>query len=287
MSSIVRRIAAFGVAALLVGVAAWPAAAREPAQIRINKGSSALQDGNAQIALRARCDANLAAFELDVTVQQGAVIGEVSMVQAGVVTCDGAGIVSTSSWSARPAILERASSGLRVPRRVRPERGGSGGEGLGQRTSVPPRPTQLLVGRLRGCRAVRDGALRFRHHDPERFDDRTTGVLLRGHVHSAQRARTLDLLPRLRILRRRPRGTMGSEGVSHVPIGGRSPSQDHEEQERRSDDREAEHCRCSMPGSIPISRGGITRCSQASRNPGVFTRRLSVIDEQVTVCSRR
>ena len=60
MSSIVRRITAFGVAALLVGVVAWPAAAREPAQVRINKGSSALQDGNARIALRARCDANLA-----------------------------------------------------------------------------------------------------------------------------------------------------------------------------------------------------------------------------------
>ena len=89
MSSIVRRIAVFGVAALLVGVVAWPAAAREPAQIRINRGSSALQDGSARIALRARCDANLAAFELDVTVQQGAVIGEISTVQAGVVTCDG------------------------------------------------------------------------------------------------------------------------------------------------------------------------------------------------------
>jgi len=89
MSSIVRRIAVFGVAVLLVGVVAWPAAAREPAQIRINRGSSALQDGSARIALRARCDANLAAFELDVTVQQGWVIGEISTVQAGVVTCDG------------------------------------------------------------------------------------------------------------------------------------------------------------------------------------------------------
>ena len=89
MNSIVRRITVFGVAVLLVGVVAWPAAAREPAQVRINKGSSALQDGNARIALRARCDANLAAFELDVTVQQGSVIGEVSTVQAGVVTCDG------------------------------------------------------------------------------------------------------------------------------------------------------------------------------------------------------
>lgn len=84
-----RRIAIFGVALLLVGVIAWPAAAREPAQIRINKGSSALQDGDVRIALRARCDANLTAFELDVTVQQGTVIGEVSTVQAGVVTCDG------------------------------------------------------------------------------------------------------------------------------------------------------------------------------------------------------
>ena len=89
MSSIVRRIAVFGVAVLLVGVVAWPAAAREPAQIRINRGSSALQDGSARIALRARCDANLAAFELDVTVQQGGAIGEISTVQAGVVTCDG------------------------------------------------------------------------------------------------------------------------------------------------------------------------------------------------------
>ena len=89
MSSIVRRITVFGGAVLLVCVVAWPAAAREPAQVRINKGSSALQDGNARIALRARCDANLAAFELDVTVQQSMVIGEVSTVQAGVVTCDG------------------------------------------------------------------------------------------------------------------------------------------------------------------------------------------------------
>lgn len=90
MSQIVRRITVFSVAVLLVGVVAWPAAAREPAQIRINKGSSAVQDGNARIALRARCAPSLAAFELDVTVQQGTVIGEVSTVQAGVVTCDGA-----------------------------------------------------------------------------------------------------------------------------------------------------------------------------------------------------
>ena len=88
MSRIVRRMT-FGVAVLLVGVVAWPAAAREPAQIRINGGHSTLQDGDARIALRARCDASLAAFELDVTVQQGTVIGEVSTVQAGVVTCDG------------------------------------------------------------------------------------------------------------------------------------------------------------------------------------------------------
>ena len=89
MNPIVRRITLCSVAVLLVGVVAWPAAAREPAQIRINKGSSALQDGDARIALRARCDANLAAFELDVTVQQGTVIGELPTVQAGVVTCDG------------------------------------------------------------------------------------------------------------------------------------------------------------------------------------------------------
>ena len=69
MNSIVRRITVFGVAVLLMGVVAWPAAAREPAQVRINKGSSALQDdGNARIALRARCDANLAAFELDIEI---------------------------------------------------------------------------------------------------------------------------------------------------------------------------------------------------------------------------
>jgi hypothetical protein len=89
MSTIVRRMTLFGVAIVLVGIVAWPAAAREPAQIRINKASSELHDGDALIALRARCDANLAAFELDVTVQQGTVIGEVSTVQAGVVTCDG------------------------------------------------------------------------------------------------------------------------------------------------------------------------------------------------------
>jgi hypothetical protein len=39
MSTVVRRMTLFGVAILLVGVVAWPAAAREPAQIRINKGS--------------------------------------------------------------------------------------------------------------------------------------------------------------------------------------------------------------------------------------------------------
>ena len=89
MNSIVRRITVFGAAVLLVGLVAGPATAREPAQVRINRGgSSALQDGTAQISLRARCDANLAAFELDVTVQQGTIIGEVSTVQAGVVTCD-------------------------------------------------------------------------------------------------------------------------------------------------------------------------------------------------------
>ena len=212
--------------------------------VRINKGSSALQDGNARIALRARCDANLAAFELDVTVQQGSVIGEVSTgasrrrdLRWRLASCQRRGRPH------RRRLLEGACSGLRVPRRVRPERGGSGGEGLGHRTSVTPRSdAPHWFDRLGRCRALRDGTLRFRHHDPERFDDRTTAVLFRGHVHSAQRARTLDLLPRPR-LRRRPRGTMGSEGVSHVPIGGRSPGQNHEEQERRSDDREAEHCR--------------------------------------------
>ena len=111
MSSIVRRIAVFGVAALLVGVVAWPAAAREPAQIRINRGSSALQDGSARIALRARCDANLAAFELDVTVQQGAVIGEISTVQAGVVTCDG-------GWHRVNVVVEPSSGAFSM--RLRP-----------------------------------------------------------------------------------------------------------------------------------------------------------------------
>ena len=49
------------------------------------------------------------AFELDVTVEQGSVIGEVSTVQAGVATCDGAGIVSTSWSSPRPATSEGAA----------------------------------------------------------------------------------------------------------------------------------------------------------------------------------
>ena len=80
---------------------------------------------------------------------------------------------------------------------------------------------------------------------------------------------------------------MGSEGVSHVPIGGGSPGQDHEEQERRSDDREAEHCRL-FHARIDTHLARRDNPVQPSEpEPGSFTRRPSVIDEQVTVCSRR
>jgi hypothetical protein len=137
MSTIVRRMTLFGVAILLVGIVAWPAAAREPAQIRINKASSQLHDGNALIALRARCDANLAALELDVTVQQGTVIGEVSTVQAG--RCYVRRWLASGERPGRAdlrCLLQGARSGLRVSRCVRPERRGSGSEGLGRRASV-------------------------------------------------------------------------------------------------------------------------------------------------------
>ena len=136
MNSIVRRTAVVGVAVLLVGVVVWPAAAREPAQIQINRGSSALQDGSARIALRARCDANLAAFELDVTVRQGAIIGEVSIVQAGVVTCEEAGIASTSWWHRAPAPSQAGALVFVFLGVFDQSAGGSRGEDLRHRAPV-------------------------------------------------------------------------------------------------------------------------------------------------------
>jgi hypothetical protein len=66
-------------------------AAREPARVEVLKASAALRDdGSAALVVRARCASTLQAFELDVTVRQGSVTGSVSIVQAGVVVCDGA-----------------------------------------------------------------------------------------------------------------------------------------------------------------------------------------------------
>jgi hypothetical protein len=66
-------------------------AAREPARVDVLKASAALQDdGSVALVIRARCAGGLQAFELDVSVRQGSAIGSVSIVQAGVVVCDGA-----------------------------------------------------------------------------------------------------------------------------------------------------------------------------------------------------
>ena len=71
MSSIVRRIAAFGVAALLVGVVAvigLPPPGSRPRSGSEQRAPPPSRTGAPTVvALRAQCDANLAAFELDVT----------------------------------------------------------------------------------------------------------------------------------------------------------------------------------------------------------------------------
>ena len=48
-----------------------------------------LAGGEVLVSLRARCEIRLSAFELDVSVQQGTAGGSTTIVQAGVVTCDG------------------------------------------------------------------------------------------------------------------------------------------------------------------------------------------------------
>ena len=73
---------------LTMTLAPTATAASDPVVVMIKKNAQ-LAGGQILVSLRARCEARLSAFELDVTVRQGTAGGSVSIVQAGVVTCDG------------------------------------------------------------------------------------------------------------------------------------------------------------------------------------------------------
>jgi hypothetical protein len=61
----------------------------DPVHVRVLRSSGFLRaDGRVGISVQGSCDPDLAAFELDVSLRQGEVVGSVSIVQAGVITCD-------------------------------------------------------------------------------------------------------------------------------------------------------------------------------------------------------
>ena len=85
-----RRAAGAILAATCLTMALAPAAtaASDPVVVMIEKNSQ-LAGGQILVSLRARCETRLSTFELDVSVQQGTAGGSTTIVQAGVVTCDG------------------------------------------------------------------------------------------------------------------------------------------------------------------------------------------------------
>jgi hypothetical protein len=61
----------------------------DPVHVRVLRSSGFLRaDGRVGISVQGTCDPELAAFELDVSLRQDAVVGSVSIVQAGVIPCD-------------------------------------------------------------------------------------------------------------------------------------------------------------------------------------------------------
>ena len=85
-----RKAAGAILAATCLTMALAPAAtaASDPVVVMIEKNAQ-LAGGQMLVSLRARCEPRLSAFELDVSVQQGTAGGSTTIVQAGVVTCDG------------------------------------------------------------------------------------------------------------------------------------------------------------------------------------------------------
>lgn len=85
-----RRTAGAILAATCLTMTLAPAAtaASDPVVMMIEKNAQ-LAGGQILVSLRARCEPRLSAFELDVSVQQGTAGGSTTIVQAGVVTCDG------------------------------------------------------------------------------------------------------------------------------------------------------------------------------------------------------
>jgi hypothetical protein len=89
MVRLVRRLVPLVALLVLVPLSGAHASPDAPAKVRVNRGSAFLrQDGRVGITIRATCQPGLQAFELDVDVFQDPVLGQVSIVQAGVVTCD-------------------------------------------------------------------------------------------------------------------------------------------------------------------------------------------------------
>ena len=84
------RRAAIGILAtcLMWGSAPAASAAGDPIVVKIITNAQ-IDGGEVLVSLRARCEPRLSAFELDVTVRQGSAVGSTSIVEAGVVTCDG------------------------------------------------------------------------------------------------------------------------------------------------------------------------------------------------------
>ncbi len=73
---------------LMMTLAPAATAASGPVVVMIEKNAQ-IAGGDVLVSLRARCEPRLSAFELDVTVRQGTAVGSTTIVQAGVVTCDG------------------------------------------------------------------------------------------------------------------------------------------------------------------------------------------------------
>jgi hypothetical protein len=90
MLETLKRLVPLAMVLLLVPLTASNAsAAAAPAKVQVLRSAATLRDdGLVEISVRAKCDPDLAAFELDVSLTQGSALGATSIVQAGVVTCD-------------------------------------------------------------------------------------------------------------------------------------------------------------------------------------------------------
>ena len=91
MKRAIRRAVPLVLLILLAPTARALAAPDDPARVQVLRSSGYLRaDGRVGISVRANCDPGLQAFELDVTLRQGDVLGFVSILERDVVPCDDA-----------------------------------------------------------------------------------------------------------------------------------------------------------------------------------------------------